>query len=170
MTELQPGYPALITLLLSTLIATVLASAFYPDQQHGRRFHWFFHDSPASTRAHATGIVALTFWIWAVKKVWIDSDHDLGCISFLLVIVSCTKVYCTSSPLATCPPRMLLAANGIVCLNYLLPIVMMDLPGSFRLYLGIGAVYWVVLGVWNWRAWVRFRYAHMPICADEPMV
>jgi len=26
------------------------------------------------------------------------------------------------------------------------------------------------LGVWNWPAWVRFCYAHMPIVAEEPMV
>jgi len=168
MTQLQPGYPALITLLLSTVIAAVLASASYPESQHTRRFQWFFHDSPASTRAHATGIVAIVFWIWAMKQVLVDSSPDLGAISFLLVLASCSKVYC-AAPHATCPPRTLLAANGIVCLNYLLPIVTMSLPGSFNLYLGTGAVYWVILGVWNWQAWVRVRHTHTPISAAEPL-
>lgn len=168
MTHLQPGYPALITLLLSTTIAAVLASAPYPESHYNQRFQWLFYDSPASTRAHATGIVAVVFWIWAVKQVLVNGSPDLGSISFLLVLVSCSNVGC-AAPNATCPPRMLLAANGIVCLNYLLPIVTMSLPGSFNLYLGVGAVYWVVVGVWNWQAWVRVRHNHTPICDAEPL-
>mmetsp|Transcript_35740 Transcript_35740/g.42698 ORF Transcript_35740/g.42698 Transcript_35740/m.42698 type:complete len:218 (+) Transcript_35740:181-834(+) len=104
MYDLEPGYPALLLLTLTTLLSALLASiatTSYYNNSNGdgsvtvdRSPKWFLISSPANpTRALFTLLIATVFWVWAVSKNinrgWFG---DWGIITFLGVIVSCVFV------------------------------------------------------------------------------
>ena len=47
--------------------------------------------------------------------------------------------------------QFLLISNGLISLNYAYPYFIYDLPLTFQIYLAVGAIYWALLGVWNWK-------------------
>ena len=137
---------------------------------------WFFTKSSKKVRAFGTFLIAVPFWTWAALKIIRNGDPDLGAVTFLLVMISCmiticihdngtccilvkkndghgnTNIKSTTSSTSRIPSFMLIFANGLLSLNYGLPLFFMHLPFTFNLYLVIGAIYWAIMGIWNWNA------------------
>jgi len=149
----MPGIPALILLFLLSTIALLygaIRSSTASLSLEGLQ-SFFKHSSPKE-RAVATATVAFPFWIWALWKVLLYGDPDLGVISFFLVLISCALVIFRSSNAQQQPSMLLLASNEMVSLNYALPFLFpVDLANSFKIYLAVGAVYWSFVAVWNWK-------------------
>lgn len=155
------GIPAIIILFLATFFGVIVGIKSSAHNLDKEGVHWLFINSPTKPRSVTTCCVALPFWLWAIVKVIKNGDPDLGAISFLLVIASCGFViFCQSSTnirerrsisscdIATC--IMLLISNVLVSLNYALPIFW-DLPLTFKIYVVIGALYWLAIAIWNWK-------------------
>ena len=157
--NLPPGFTALLLLVILN-IAISIASIHVNKET----LAWYFTKSSTLFRAKVTTAIALPFWIWAMYKVIHNGDHDLGAITFALVMISCVFVIISTNQsngvsqrqlnqlLKRTSPIMLLISNILLTCNYLLPIFMMSLPWSFNVYLVVGAVYWAYMGVWNWKA------------------
>jgi len=154
MMTLPAGISPIILLAIVSIL--VVPHGIYLSSPEGVGYgmegvRWFFTTSSAKVRSLATAIVAVPFWIWAVYKVVSAGAHDLGAVSFALVIASCTFVGCSDSPTSKIPAILLLVSNGLVSINYVYPYFIYDIPLTFQIYLAVGAIYWALVGVWNWK-------------------
>mmetsp|Transcript_2236 Transcript_2236/g.2701 ORF Transcript_2236/g.2701 Transcript_2236/m.2701 type:complete len:176 (-) Transcript_2236:259-786(-) len=153
---LPPGIPAIILLLIATAIGVIAGIKSSSNNIDKEGVNFLFMHSPTKPRAAFTLCIALPFWLWALEKVIMNGDPDLGAISFLLVIVSCGFVLSRSTESAGCcdcsnvPCIMLLLSNALVSLNYIVPLSF-DLPLTLKIYFAIAALYWAILCVWNWK-------------------
>eukprot|EP00588_Corethron_pennatum_P015012 CAMPEP_0194280766 /NCGR_PEP_ID=MMETSP0169-20130528/18695_1 /TAXON_ID=218684 /ORGANISM="Corethron pennatum, Strain L29A3" /LENGTH=173 /DNA_ID=CAMNT_0039025615 /DNA_START=103 /DNA_END=624 /DNA_ORIENTATION=+ len=152
---LQAGISPIILLAIVSIL--VVPHGIYLSSPEGVGYdtegvRWFFTASSAKVRSIATASVAVPFWIWAVYKVVSAGAHDLGAVSFALVIASCVFVGRSDSPTSKIPAISLLISNGLVSLNYVYPYFLYDLPLTFQIYLAVGVIYWALVGVWNWKA------------------
>lgn len=146
---LPPGIPALILLILMISITTITCILKYCPQSSNEKFKWFINASPKTVRSKATAVVAFPFWIWAVYNVIQSHQPDLGAISFLFVLISCTTVITIGHH---CNSIMLMLSNALVVLNYALPLFFMSFPLSYNIYFISGVIYWAIMCIWNWKA------------------
>ncbi len=151
---LPPGMTATILLIVVSIIAIVVSIKL--SNRHGDGLRWFITKSSSKVRSKVTAFVAFPFWIWAVYKVITKGDPDLGSITFLLVLISASlNVHCddkNNNP--GCVKKtavFMLFSNVLLSLNYCLPLFTMKLPKTFYVYLVIGAVYWALMAIWNWK-------------------
>lgn len=159
--DLEPGYPALIILLLTTLLSALFSVSYTPSGHNGG-IRWLVVSSPPSTRAQFTGIIATTFWIWALSKVISNGARDLGVFTFGIVAVSCLLVYRknngnNSDDAVAFTSRILLGSNVLVAANYALVFFVYDVAFTFQVYLWVGVAYWLIIAAWNWLGYRQWR-------------
>jgi len=165
-----PGGPATLVLALSTAIGFGIGKFVVSrwggegtaKGEHGEQLQ-IINPAAHNVQHHAiaTGVVALVFWAWALQKVLVHGDPDLGVVSFAVVIAASANGYRCGSQRE--PERMrwqrwfLSGATVLVTLNYLLALVFIPLPGSFQAYLAIGALYWATSGFLGLRLLAALR-------------
>ena len=95
--------------------------------------------------------VAFPFWLWAVFKVTSLGDPDLGAGTFLVLL--CASAWgVTKGPDYPEKQRFATAFGcGLVALNYGYALMIVSGPGTFQLYLAVGAIFWSGAG---WTGWV----------------
>ena len=163
---MQPGIPALLLLAATTVAGLALGFISTSSQINdpGRR--------GVLVHAISNGVVALFFWLWAMKKVLLEGDPDIGAVSFALLIISSVHAHrvATSQDVDMLQRRrfkrqrvLLVVATVVIVLNYSLALFI-DLPPTFRLYLAVGAFSWLCAGGWGWYqlAKLRNRSSHLP--------
>ena len=145
-----PGANASLLLVVSTPLAIALAHCVAGQLSMNL-------SSPAARRyfvhALATGLVACVFWGWAMKKVLLFGDPDLGAVSFPAWVAASWNGARSALSLGTtlaelvCQRRALLGASALLVANYgLAALLIPALPGTFRAYLCLGAAYWAAAG------------------------
>ena len=142
----------MLLLILMSVLAFACGVMMKPQVSGGLSKNgvlWFMNESSSKERSLASFLIAVPFWIWALIKFITAGDPDLGGISFLLVMISSISVYRSPSRVSI---RGLCLSCFVVSLNYLLPLFMMTLPTSFQVYLAIGAIYWLIMAIWNLKA------------------
>jgi len=155
MMTLPAGISPIILLAIVSIL--VVPHGIYLSSPEGVGYgmegvRWFFTTSSAKVRSLTTLTVAVPFWMSA-------GAHDLGAVvSFALVIASCTfdvvtlvaprYNVCSNSKI---PAVLLLVSNGLVSINYVYLYFIYDNPLTFQIYLAVGAIYWGLVGVWNWK-------------------
>jgi hypothetical protein len=113
--------------------------------------------------------------MWAVYKVVANGDKDLGAISFFFVITSSALVILCGSccnkkhKCARIPSILLLISTCLVSLNYAYPILTMDLPLTFKIYLVVGIFYWAYMSYWNWISVMKGE-EYYATASDEPLL
>ena len=140
---LPPGVPALITLAFA-VSSGVLFGFIVSWPRPGA------YDKGIAFRAYVTCTVATVFWLWAVYKVIATGDHDLGALSFALVIASTGSVIRAANGLPKrradlgSLTRFVGGSCAAVAVNYAYVLIKISgLPGSFQLYLVVGTAFWV---------------------------
>ncbi len=156
----MPGMPALLLLAFSILAGACFGALASPP--------WRGIAPGMGCFAVFSGMVAAPFWLWAVLKVVSRGDPDLGAVSFALVLYSsCFTVLtaCRISGTAPLPAKAALGrrmlvwsrrsavAAAVVSANYAFIIFKPNLPGTFRMYLAVGAVFWLAVAC----AWLYLR-------------
>lgn len=138
---MQLGVPALLVLAITTLVGILFG---YLNRKAGTDDGKSL--GPVALRANikmhilTVMVVALVFWIWAVK-ICLTDHFDLGAFTFLLALgVSALSL---GSELAH--KKFMPAACWIVAANYLLG-ALLPLPGMLRVYCGVGVAWWVASG------------------------
>jgi len=103
----------------------------------------------------ATATVAVCFWLWAVQKVVMQGDPDMGALTFALVLASTYNgsqhaMHGKGLFSSSVRTQKLLhgCASTAIVLNYALVVWSpLGLPGTFKLYLVLGALYWLAAGL-----------------------
>mmetsp|Transcript_21023 Transcript_21023/g.29678 ORF Transcript_21023/g.29678 Transcript_21023/m.29678 type:complete len:179 (+) Transcript_21023:142-678(+) len=155
--NMPPGILAIIVLALAT-IGGPFYSAF--DERGSRRRYdivWIVRDSPVLFRVRCTANVAAIFWLWAAWNVVTKKVPDLGIISFATVLVACGFTM-KGLPSSITPKYKygMVVSTTLVTANYLFGLLCIpSLPITLRVYLGIGAFYWALNGIWNWHGFNR---------------
>lgn len=153
-----PGVPAIFVLVMVASLVRCGAEWFQP---------WAERKQASGTvqqriLAHCVVVfaVALTFWLWAVLKVAVYRDKDLGVISFLGALgASVLTYYATlhsqvsqnSLPLIRMQRWVMYSVCTLVSINYFVVLATMPaLPATFQLYLIVGGLYWTGLSCVGW--------------------
>ena len=149
----QPGATAIIVLAIATPSSIALGVTLARDR--------------IDCHSISLGFCASIFWVWALYKVVRTGAHDVGAITFALVLLAaCTTVqwriqhpgaggYSTTREAkvsrAVKAQWRLGFASIAVMLNYGLAAFLLELDESnaFRLYLIFGAAWWACAASWT---------------------
>ena len=148
----QPGATAIIVLAIATPSSIALGVTLARDR--------------IDCHSISLGFCALIFWVWALYKVVRTGAHDVGAITFALVLLAaCTTVqwriqhpgaggYSTTREAkvsrAVKAQWRLGFASIAVMLNYGLAALLLELEHDvFRLYLIFGAAWWACAASWT---------------------
>mmetsp|Transcript_23881 Transcript_23881/g.39492 ORF Transcript_23881/g.39492 Transcript_23881/m.39492 type:complete len:156 (-) Transcript_23881:316-783(-) len=141
---MEAGLPAIILLAICSLLG-LLSGVLATSKK-------CLSNAAARVLIHsvATATVAGTFWLWALWKVIVTHDPDLGALSFALVLFSCYNEYKTAmrGDGASCQKKLLCLATAVIVSNYTYALSL-PLGSTLRLYMMLGAAYWTAAGLWG---------------------
>lgn len=127
-----------------------------------------FAKDRVSCHAFTLGGTALFFWLWAMYKVLTTGDHDFGALTFLLVLLAALTTSSSSSrgydthdakiARASAALWRLGSTSCVVCANYGLVLLLVDVPPTFTVYLILGSAWWACAALWTCSAlWSNVR-------------
>ena len=118
--------------------------------------------------ALSLGLIAIVFWLWALAKVIVRGDEDLGAVSFAFVLAAAAYSRWALKAFASSESRLERAVNSsillsgaccIVGLNYAYVLITKyeSLRPTFQLYLAVGVAWWG--SAFMWTATSLYSYA-----------
>ena len=149
--SLPMGLPATCVLALANFVGLYAGCSLFPPHRGLMSADW----QGVGFRAVVQLVVALPFWLWALWKVVATVDHDLGAISFALVICANASTAAAvvdngkfARPESIRRQQWLVGgATAVLAMNYAYVLVAIPgLPFGFSLYLLICTVFWAYSG------------------------
>ena len=139
----SPGGPGILALAVLTPAVLGVAVLLARDR--------------VSCHAISLGTIGLVFWLWAMHKVVATGDQDFGALTFLLVILAAASSgkggsdNSHNAKIARASRALwrLGTAALVVCTNYVLVLVLIDVPRGFQMYLALGASWWGFAALWT---------------------
>lgn len=143
----SPGMLALFVLAVTTVTAIPFSWISV------RRLGGLHHLGTLAANSIALCVVSAVFWAWAAYNLLFLHRPDVGVVSFLIAFHAAYRIadYCTVqarqqraiNPLQK-HGRFLAACLLVPAFNYgVVLVALTGLPDSFRLYLGVGTLYWL---------------------------
>eukprot|EP00927_Polykrikos_kofoidii_P031404 TRINITY_DN27011_c0_g1_i1.p1 TRINITY_DN27011_c0_g1~~TRINITY_DN27011_c0_g1_i1.p1 ORF type:complete len:178 (-),score=17.19 TRINITY_DN27011_c0_g1_i1:26-559(-) len=158
---MEPGLPALLILVVATVIGFIVGLVFRNSNTSGSDANYVNVEHTAVKRrgrvagfACVVGIVALIFWIWAVLLSF-TSHFDLGAVTFLVALAAASRGLClrdqggaSDAKTFTC---VILLSCLLVALNYGLGVLLccfrvIEGEGLLIPYFVVGMCWWIAAG------------------------
>mmetsp|Transcript_43860 Transcript_43860/g.80118 ORF Transcript_43860/g.80118 Transcript_43860/m.80118 type:complete len:162 (-) Transcript_43860:170-655(-) len=145
---LPAGVPAL-GVLIATIVGGVAAGTFIARLLASDTVR-------RATLVHAstTGVVAVVFWIWALRTV-LHGRPDLGVVSFAAVLGADLVAFLAATKARACGSctryhkAVVVLSCGLVSINYGLALFIVE-PGTVLFfYMVAGVLCWLAFGVWG---------------------